>query len=180
MPPPRPIRSADDADGDLDLAVARAAGLVTVVVEESGLVPLRVEEEPLQERVRAPLGGGLAVLDDLVGDAVRRAAHLDHGRVVGAVVGRTAVADDLLGPRDDVASLRAGAVGLGHDRVEDLGLGGALGDRLDHVGTRVGRLDDLVLVSDDAVRDLGGGAEGHAEPPVLSAVAAGTPVLAIL
>lgn len=180
VPSPRLFRSADDADRDLDPAVARAAGLVTVVVEESGLVPLRVEEEPFQECVRTALGGGLAVLDDHVGEAVRRAAHLDDGRVVGLVVGRAAVADDHLGPCDDVAGLRAGALGLGHDRIEDLGLGRAHGDGLDgEIGRRAGA-PFLTLTPEEAVLESDKcGAEGHAEPPVLSARIAGSPLLAI-
>ena len=91
--------SADDADRHLDRAVGRAAGLVTLVVEEAGLVLARVEHEPLDEVVRAAGRRDLAVLHDRVEDAVVRAAHLALGRVVRDVAVRPSLLDDVGGDR---------------------------------------------------------------------------------
>ena len=170
--------SADDADRHLDRAVGRAAGLVTLVVEEAGLVLARVEHEPLDEVVRAAGRRDLAVLHDRVEDAVVRAAHLALGRVVRDVAVRPSLLDDVGDPGEGVAGLRPGAAGLADDGVEDLAPGGAGGDRLDRgLGRRV---DVLLLATEDAILDVAErGAEGHAVPPVCSADVAVTPVLAI-
>ena len=156
-PSPR-SRSAEGADVDREPAVRR------VVVEDARLVLRSVEEVLLQQRVCAPRCRGHAVRDHRVDDRVGLPLHLAEGWRVRLVVRGADSLHDPLEPGETVARSGASTPGLPDDRVEDLGLGRALGDRLgrDGGGLRRGGVDVLLAAEDAIVGVAARCAEGHA------------------
>lgn len=115
------MASADDAEADLDGAVAGAAFRVGHIVDQADLALGRIEHERLDERVSRARRGHLAMRHDHVEKPVDHAFEFALRRVDQVVVGFAGADDELLDPLQHVTGGGTTATGLAHDGVEDLG-----------------------------------------------------------